>query len=172
MLQKIAKRRGFDKTTAVHWEGFHENFSKNRFFKGWLLLVQFYVNSLFPTCYQNPTFHNCNCIGGILVRRILKRFCLVFVLPNFLFGTEIRMSQIIPEGWLVGFWDGKNWDWSHQCWTLFHHNPTRRCSHRFYIHLWRSFWAPNIDNYLYRLLWLLQGEGGTVPSWEKFAHET
>ena len=36
------------------------------------------------------------------------------IFPKFLFGTEIRMSQINHEGWLVGVWEVDSWDQSHQ----------------------------------------------------------
>ena len=29
---------------------------------------------------------------------------------NLLFGPEIMMIQINPEGWLVGVWDSDSWD--------------------------------------------------------------
>ena len=29
---------------------------------------------------------------------------------NLLFGPEIMMIQINPEGWMVGVWDGDRWD--------------------------------------------------------------
>ena len=56
-------------------------------------------------------------------------------MSNFLFGTEIRMIQINPEGWMVGVWDGDNWEISHPFWDPdwpSHQNPTNyntgRCS--------------------------------------------
>ena len=36
------------------------------------------------------------------------------IFPKFLFGTEIKMSEINHEGGLVGVWDGDSWDQSHQ----------------------------------------------------------
>ena len=56
-------------------------------------------------------------------------------MSNFLFGTEIRMIQINPEGWMVGVWDGDSWEISHPFWDPdwpSHQNPTNyntgRCS--------------------------------------------
>ena len=53
---------------------------------------------------KDPMYY-CGGLVGFFFEMVAVMFA-----PIFVFGTEIDRNQIIPEGWLVGVWDGDRWD--------------------------------------------------------------